>query len=194
MARITVEDCIDKFPSRFELVLIASQRAKKLHSGDSPTVERDNDKNTVIALREIADSTFTVEEMKENLIQEFQTITLSDEENENQELESLELDLIKAESIAENQSKSDNKDDAEESSSLSDNKDDAEETSSLSVNKEIEEEIHTLNHKQEIEEEMNELISSEDSEIEKQYDISDNIDQKDSSLLDENIEDTQTLE
>ena len=61
MARITVEDCIDKFPSRFELVLVASQRARKLHSGDEPTVEKDNDKNTVIALREIAESKFTVE-------------------------------------------------------------------------------------------------------------------------------------
>ena len=90
MARITVEDCIDKFPSRFELVLVASQRARKLHSGDEPTVEKDNDKNTVIALREIADTTITVEDMKENLIQEYQTVTISDEEEENLELESLD--------------------------------------------------------------------------------------------------------
>ncbi len=87
MARITVEDCIDKFPSRFELVLVASQRARKLYSGEDPTVENDNDKNTVIALREIADSTLTVNEMKENLIQEYQTVTLSDEEEEILELE-----------------------------------------------------------------------------------------------------------
>ena len=91
MARITVEDCIDKFPSRFELVLVASQRARKLHSGEQPTVEKDNDKNTVIALREIADSTLTVEIMKENLIQEYQTITINDEEEENIELESFEI-------------------------------------------------------------------------------------------------------
>ena len=90
MARITVEDCIDKFPSRFELVLVASQRARKLHSGDEPTVANDNDKNTVIALREIADSTLTVDEMKENLIQEFQKVTLSDEEEEILELESID--------------------------------------------------------------------------------------------------------
>ena len=50
MARITVEDCIDKFPSRFELVLVASQRARKLDSGENPTIDKDNDKNTVIAL------------------------------------------------------------------------------------------------------------------------------------------------
>ncbi len=88
MARITVEDCIDKFSSRFELVLVASQRARKLHSGEEPTIERDNDKNTVIALREIADSTITKEDIKENLIQEYQTISISDEEQENQELQS----------------------------------------------------------------------------------------------------------
>ena len=87
MARITVEDCIDKFSSRFELVLVASQRARKLHSGEEPTIARDNDKNTVIALREIADSTISKEDMKENLIQEYQTISISDEELENQELQ-----------------------------------------------------------------------------------------------------------
>ena len=87
MARITVEDCIDKLPSRFELVLVASQRARKLYSGETPTVVTENDKNTVIALREIADSTLTTDEMKENLIQEYQTVTLSDEEDEIFELE-----------------------------------------------------------------------------------------------------------
>ena len=90
MARITVEDCIDKFPSRFELVLVASQRARKLHSGDNPTIEKDNDKNTVIALREIAESSISVEVMKENLIQEYQTVTINDEEEENLQLENNE--------------------------------------------------------------------------------------------------------
>ena len=87
MARITVEDCIDKFSSRFELVLVASQRARKLHSGEEPTINRDNDKNSVIAIRVIADSTISKEEIKENLIQEYQTISISDEEQENQELQ-----------------------------------------------------------------------------------------------------------
>ena len=59
MARITVEDCIDKFPSRFELVLVASHRARKLYSGETPAIEVDNDKNTVIALREIAENKLT---------------------------------------------------------------------------------------------------------------------------------------
>ena len=87
MARITVEDCIDKFPSRFELVLIASNRARKLFSGEKPTVEIDNDKNTVIALREIADETLTKEELKNDLIQEYQTNTFVEEEEELNELE-----------------------------------------------------------------------------------------------------------
>ena len=68
MARITVEDCIDKFPSRFELVLVSSQRARKLHSGEEPTVDRDNDKNTVIALREIAAENIKVPDLEESAV------------------------------------------------------------------------------------------------------------------------------
>ena len=82
MARITVEDCIDKFPSRFELVLVASNRARKLHSGENPTVDKDNDKNTVIALREIADETLTVDQLKNDLVEEYQTTTINEEEEE----------------------------------------------------------------------------------------------------------------
>ena len=81
MARITVEDCIDKFPSRFELVLVASNRARKLHSGENPTVEIDNDKNTVIALREIAEETQSSEKLKNDLITEYQTTTFSEDED-----------------------------------------------------------------------------------------------------------------
>ena len=80
MARITVEDCIDKFDSRFELVLVASNRARKLYSGEEPTVERDNDKNTVIALREIADETISADEFKQHLVEEYQTVSPIDEE------------------------------------------------------------------------------------------------------------------
>ena len=81
MARITVEDCIDKFPNRFELVLVSSNRARKLHSGETPLVEKDNDKNTVIALREIADEHLSIEELKNNLIEEYQTVPLNDDED-----------------------------------------------------------------------------------------------------------------
>jgi len=80
MARITVEDCIDKFPSRFELVLVASNRARKLHSGESTTLEKDNDKNTVIALREIAEETLTTDVLKNDLIEEYQTTTFTEDE------------------------------------------------------------------------------------------------------------------
>ena len=92
MARITVEDCIDKFPSRFELVLVASNRARKLHSGDDPTVQKNNDKNTVIALREIADETISADEFKQSLIEEYQTVSPINEEDEF----SLEFDDQKA--------------------------------------------------------------------------------------------------
>ena len=90
MARITVEDCIDKFPSRFELVLVASNRARKLHSGENPTVEKDNDKNTVIALREISKETLSIEELKNDLIEEYQTITFSEDEEINENIENSE--------------------------------------------------------------------------------------------------------
>ena len=80
MARITVEDCIDKFRSRFELVLVASNRARKLHAGESPTVEIDNDKNTVIALREIAEESIPINDLKNSLVEEYQTVSAIDEE------------------------------------------------------------------------------------------------------------------
>ena len=96
MARITVEDCIDKFPSRFELVLVASNRARKLHSGDTPTIEKDNDKNTVIALREIAEETISKEDLKLKLIEEYQTTTFTadeDLEESDDNLENKELSV-----------------------------------------------------------------------------------------------------
>ena len=99
MARITVEDCIDKFPSRFELVLVASNRARKLHSGETPTVEKDNDKNTVIALREIAEETIPSDQLKNDLIEEYQTTSFTEDEEieelegeENKELTNLDND------------------------------------------------------------------------------------------------------
>ena len=84
MARITVEDCIDKFPSRFELVLVASNRARKLYAGENPTLDIDNDKNTVIALREIAEETLTKEQLKNDLIEEYQSSTFIEDEEINE--------------------------------------------------------------------------------------------------------------
>ena len=67
MARVTVEDCVRKVPNRFELVLLAAQRARDVRSGAELTVERDNDKNAVIALREIADETIDLETLRYEL-------------------------------------------------------------------------------------------------------------------------------
>ena len=68
MARVTTEDCIDKEPNRFDLVMLAACRARELSSGYPPTVDRDNDKDTVIALREIAEETQTIGQLRERTI------------------------------------------------------------------------------------------------------------------------------
>ena len=72
MARVTVEDCIDKVNNRFDLVLLASHRARMISSGAQISVPRDNDKNPVVALREIADSTVAPEDLKEDFIHSLQ--------------------------------------------------------------------------------------------------------------------------
>jgi len=72
MARVTVEDCIDKVDNRFELVLLASHRARQISQGSSITIDRDNDKNPVVALREIADETLSPDDLKEDLIHSLQ--------------------------------------------------------------------------------------------------------------------------
>ena len=82
MARVTVEDCIDKVENRFELVLVASQRARKIGTGAALTVERDNDKNTVISLREIAGETVSVDTLKEEMTLSYQRYLPQDQEEE----------------------------------------------------------------------------------------------------------------
>lgn len=72
MARVTVEDCVDKVPNRFELVLLAAHRARAIANGSSITVDAENDKNPVIALREIAERTVPSEDMRESLIHSIQ--------------------------------------------------------------------------------------------------------------------------
>ena len=101
MARITVEDCIDKFESRFELVLVASNRARKLHAGESPSVEKNNDKHTVIALREIADETVMIDSLKEKLIEEYQIVSPLDEDELSLEYSSSEGELNEPNNIEE---------------------------------------------------------------------------------------------
>lgn len=68
MARVTVEDCVDKVPNRFDLVMLAAHRAREISAGSSVTVDRDNDKNPVVSLREIADETQSADDLRERLI------------------------------------------------------------------------------------------------------------------------------
>jgi len=79
MARVTVEDCIDKVENRFELVLLASHRARMVSAGSQITIDRDNDKNPVVALREIADRTISPGDLKEDLIHSLQKYVEVDE-------------------------------------------------------------------------------------------------------------------
>jgi DNA-directed RNA polymerase subunit omega len=82
MARVTVEDCIEKLPNRFELVMVAAQRARRIGTGAPLTVDRDNDKNPVVSLREIAEETVDIEELKEDLIRGKQRIIALDDDSE----------------------------------------------------------------------------------------------------------------
>jgi DNA-directed RNA polymerase subunit omega len=84
MARVTVEDCVDKVPNRVELVLLAAQRARTISSGVPITVERDNDKNPVIALREIADETVPVDDLRESMVRSMQRHVEVDEPGEDE--------------------------------------------------------------------------------------------------------------
>ena len=80
MARVTVEDCIEKITNRFDLVLTAAQRARGISSGDPITIDRDNDKNPVVALREIADETISIDEVNEDLVKSLQRMKRREEE------------------------------------------------------------------------------------------------------------------
>lgn len=88
MARVTVEDCVDKVSNRFDLVLLAAERARAISGGAELTVDRDRDKNPVVALREIAEETVRPTVLKENLIQSLQRV-LPDDDDEVDEIGSL---------------------------------------------------------------------------------------------------------
>jgi DNA-directed RNA polymerase subunit omega len=87
MARVTVEDCVLKVPNRFELVLLAAQRARDVTAGAQITLERDNDKNPVVALREIADETIPLDHLQNSLIKGMQKHVEIDEPEEDTEIE-----------------------------------------------------------------------------------------------------------
>jgi DNA-directed RNA polymerase subunit omega len=82
MARVTVEDCVDKVPNRFELVMLAAHRAREISAGSPVTVDRDNDKNPVVSLREIADETQSADDLRERLIESNQNQIEVDEPEE----------------------------------------------------------------------------------------------------------------
>ena len=106
MARVTVEDCIQRVPNRFSLVLLASHRARAISAGSQITIDRDNDKNPVVSLREIADDTVDAEELREALITTLQRVDERSEAEEEAETLALladpthmqmsELELVRA--------------------------------------------------------------------------------------------------
>ena len=94
MARVTVEDCVQRIPNRFELVMMAAQRSRELSVGGELTVERDNDKNPVVALREIADDTIPIPELEEELILSLQRHGDTDDPEEEAEEQDEAFDKI----------------------------------------------------------------------------------------------------
>ncbi|MEM7687898.1 MAG: DNA-directed RNA polymerase subunit omega [Pseudomonadota bacterium] len=88
MARVTVEDCVDKIPNRFDLVLLAAQRAREISGGSELTIDRDRDKNPVVALREIAEQTVKPRDLNEAMVTSLQKI-LPDDEDEADDIGSL---------------------------------------------------------------------------------------------------------
>jgi DNA-directed RNA polymerase subunit omega len=80
MARVTVEDCVDKIPNRFDLVLFAATRARAISSGAEITLDRDRDKNPVVALREIAEETIRPDELKEALVSSMQRVVANEDD------------------------------------------------------------------------------------------------------------------
>ena len=99
MARVTVEDCIDKIPNRYDLVLVAAQRAKDISSGSPIQVDRDNDKNSVVALREISENRVSIEDLQRSLVMGQQKfVEVEEPEDEEIEIISAEKELAALES------------------------------------------------------------------------------------------------
>ncbi len=90
MARVTVEDCVDEVQNRFELIMLAAQRAKQISSGSALTIDRDRDKNPVVALREIADQTISLEDLKEDLVRVRQRVLHVEDEDTEDVIDSMD--------------------------------------------------------------------------------------------------------
>ena len=93
MARVTVEDCVLKVPNRFELVLMAAQRAKNIAAGSAPSVDRDNDKNTVIALREIAEDKIALDDLRNTLVTGMQKNAVEEDISAEAEIQAADAEL-----------------------------------------------------------------------------------------------------
>ena len=94
MARVTVEDCVIKIPNRFDLVMLAAQRARNISAGAAMTVERDNDKNPVVALREIAEETVELNELEDALIKGLQRhVEMDEPEDEDMDVLAIQRDM-----------------------------------------------------------------------------------------------------
>lgn len=94
MARVTVEDCVDKVPNRFALVILAAHRARALSSGGTPLVERDNDKDPVVSLREIAEEAIAVDDLRDQLVMAMQEVKPSAEVDERADLLALQAPVL----------------------------------------------------------------------------------------------------
>ena len=107
MARVTVEDCVDKIPNRFSLVLLSAHRARNISSGSEPLVDRDRDKDPVVALREIAESAISPEELRDSYVNIYQDVAPAAQAEDEQDrlalaapVETSEEDVLRAEAEA----------------------------------------------------------------------------------------------
>ena len=97
MARVTVEDCVDKIPNRFSLVLLSAHRARNISSGAEPLVERDRDKDPVVALREIADSAVMPDDLRDSLVQLYQDVQPATQAEDEQDRIALTAPVVSSE-------------------------------------------------------------------------------------------------
>lgn len=97
MARVTVEDCVDKIPNRFSLVLLAAHRARNISSGSEPLVDRDRDKDPVVALREIADSAVRADDLRDSLVMIYQDVQPATQAEDEQDRLALVAPVVSSE-------------------------------------------------------------------------------------------------
>ncbi len=106
MARVTVEDCVERIPNRFDLVMLAAQRSRDISGGAQLELERDNDKNPVVALREIADEKLEFDELKDSLVKGLQKFVEADEAEEEEDPEAFAAALLSGEPDVEDEEQS----------------------------------------------------------------------------------------